>query len=70
MIFSVLAIIVSILLIAAVLLQAQGSGLGSAFGGAGEVYRSKRSVEKLLVYATGILGFLFAVIAILLLIRH
>ena len=60
-------IVVAFLLIASVLLQMQGTGLTTAFGGSGEFYRSKRSVEKLLIYATSILAFLFAVISIVLL---
>jgi len=63
----VLQIIITVLLIGSVLLQMQGTGLTTAFGGSGEFYRSKRSIEKFLIYATGILAFLFAVIAIVLL---
>jgi len=41
-------IIISVVLVVAILLQQQGSGLGSMFGGAGgESYRSKRGAEKL-----------------------
>src|SRR3989344_5662337 len=39
-------IVVSILLIAAILLQQKGGGLGAAFGGDGQVYRSRRGIEK------------------------
>ncbi len=59
--------IVAILLIGAILLQMQGSGLSSSFGGSGEFYRSKRSMEKILVYATIVLATLFAVLSIILL---
>jgi len=52
-------IIVSLALIATILLQAQGTGLGIAFGGGGEEYRSKRGLEKLLFYATIILSVIF-----------
>ncbi len=67
MFLTVVAIIIAILLIISILLQMQGSGLSSSFGGSGEFYRSKRSVEKLLVWATVILTALFAVISIILL---
>lgn len=52
-------IAVSVLLIAAILLQARGSGLGATFGGEGNVYRTKRGVEKFLFRATIVLSILF-----------
>lgn len=67
MILTILAIVTASLLIVVILLQMQGGGLGSSFGGSGEFYRSKRSVEKLLVYATIVLAVLFGVFSILLL---
>ncbi len=60
-------IIVAVLLIGAILLQMQGSGLSSSFGGSGEMYRSKRSMEKMLVYATIVLATLFAILSVILL---
>ncbi len=48
-------------------MQMQGSGLSSAFGGTGEFYRSKRSVEKFLMYATVVDTIIFGIISILLL---
>lgn len=70
MIFYILEIFVGILLIAAIILQMQGGGLGTSFGGSGEFYRSKRSVEKLLIWATGILAALFALLSLVLLLGH
>lgn len=67
MFLTVLDIIVATFLIVVILLQMQGSGLSSSFGGSGEFYRSKRSVEKLLVTATIILTVLFGGISIFLL---
>lgn len=52
-------IVVSILLIVAILLQNRGAGLGSAFGGSGGVYLTKRGLEKKLFIATIILAVLF-----------
>ena len=43
-------VIVSILLIVAILLQNRGTGLGSAFGGSGGVYLTKRGLEKKTFY--------------------
>lgn len=68
MFLSILEIIVAVFLIIVILLQMQGSGLSGAFGGGGEFYRSKRSVEKLLIWMTIVLSGLFGVLSIVLLI--
>jgi preprotein translocase subunit SecG len=70
MIFTILEIIVAVLLIIVILLQMQGSGLSGAFGGSGEFYRSKRSIEKLLLWATVVLAIFFGLCSISLLIIH
>jgi preprotein translocase subunit SecG len=49
----------ALLLIIAVLLQQRGTGLGAAFGGEGNVYRTKRGIEKKLFRLTIILAILF-----------
>lgn len=58
-------IIISILLMAAILLQAKGTGLGRAWGGGGEFYRSKRGVEKILFRLTIVLAVLFFIASII-----
>ena len=60
-----LQIAVSVLLVTAILLQQKGVGLGAAFGGSGQIYRSKRGLEKGLFIGTIILAVLFVVIALL-----
>lgn len=67
MILTALQTITAILLIVVILLQMQGSGLSSAFGGGGEFYRSRRSIEKFLAWATIGLSTLFAVLSLVLL---
>lgn len=52
-------------LIAAVLLQSRGAGLGSTFGGESSVYRSRRGVEKRLYQFTIILALLFVGVALI-----
>ena len=59
----VLLILISVLLIILVLMQVRGSGVGAIFGGSGEVYRSRRGVEKILHYLTITLAFLFSAIS-------
>jgi protein translocase SecG subunit len=66
-ILNIIEIIAAITLIVLVLLQMQGSGLSSSFGGTGEFYRSKRSVEKLLMWATVVTTVIFAIVSLLLL---
>lgn len=58
-ILTVIQIISAILLIAAILLQQRGVGLGSAFGGEGAIYRTKRGVEKGIFIATIVFAVLF-----------
>ena len=57
-------IIVSIALIAAILLQARGTGLSGAFGGDSAVYRSRRGIERRLWQFTILLALLFAVFSL------
>lgn len=57
-------LLVSIALIAAILLQARGTGLSGAFGGDSAVYRSRRGVEKRLWQFTIVLVVLFVVFSI------
>ncbi len=52
-------LVVSLLLILAILLQNRGAGLGGIFGGEGNVYRTKRGVEKVLFIATIVLAAAF-----------
>jgi preprotein translocase subunit SecG len=58
-ILTIVQIAVSVLLIASVLLQQQGVGLSSSFGGEGNIFRTKRGVEKILFYATIVLAVAF-----------
>ena len=56
---SILQIIIAILLIASILLQQRGSGLGASFCGESTVFRTKRGVEKSLFQTTIVLSLLF-----------
>ncbi|MBU0576231.1 preprotein translocase subunit SecG [Patescibacteria group bacterium] len=53
-------IILSVLITAVILLQAQGTGLGSTWGGGGETYHTKRGLEKVLFYLTITMIVIFA----------
>ena len=65
MILNIIQIVVSILLMMAILVQNRGTGLGAAFGGEGNIYRTKRGAEKILHIATIILVVIFMVTAFL-----
>lgn len=56
---NVAQIAVSVLLVVSILLQARGSGLSATFGGEGNVYRTKRGVEKMLFRSSIVLSVLF-----------
>lgn len=54
-------IILGIILITFIILQAKGTGLGSAFGG-GSNFHTKRGAEKFLFYSTIITSLLFVIV--------
>ena len=57
-------VIIAITLISVVLLQGQGSGLGSAFGGDAGVHRTRRGVEKTMFNLTLTLASLFLLLSL------
>lgn len=61
----VIQIIVAIALIALVLLQTKGAGLGGIFGGEGGIYRTRRGVEKTLYQATIALSVVFFLVSLI-----
>ena len=58
-IISYLILVVSIILVVLVLLQAKGSGLGQVFGGDGNVYQTRRGLEKGIFIVTVTLAVIF-----------
>lgn len=58
-------IVVSILLVGSILLQAPEGGLSPVFGGGGEMYRSRRNVEKFLVGATIVLSAILIILSVI-----
>ena len=66
MILNVAIIIVSIALIASVLLQSKGVGLGGLAGGdSGGVYTQRRGIEKVMYYITIALSVVFLMLALI-----
>jgi preprotein translocase subunit SecG len=65
MILNIIEIVLAILLTTGILLQARGSGLGAAFGGNGNVYSTRRGIEKRLHIATVIIAVGFFAVALI-----
>jgi len=58
-------IIVAVFLIVFILLQQRGTALGSAFGGEGGFYATRRGIQKKIFGATVVFGILFVALALL-----
>ncbi len=56
---NIIQLILAILMIVAILMQNKGGGLSGIFGGGGNVYMTKRGIEKKLFVATIVLAVLF-----------
>jgi preprotein translocase subunit SecG len=63
--FLISQILVSIALIATVLFQLRGGGIGGIFGQADSVYRTRRGIESTLFKLTIILAVVLVVLAII-----
>jgi len=63
----ILQIVVCSLIVVSILLQNRAEGLGKMFGGGGEVFRTKRGLEKFLYYFTIALIVVLIVLSLLLL---
>jgi preprotein translocase subunit SecG len=57
--------ILAIALMASILLQQRGTGLGGAFGGEVTAYRSRRGIERTLFRMTVVLAVLFVSFSLL-----
>ena len=57
--------ILAVALVAAILLQQRGTGLGGAFGGEVPAYRSRRGIERTLFRLTILLAVLFVIFSLL-----
>jgi preprotein translocase subunit SecG len=62
---TVAQMILAVALVAAILLQQRGTGLGGAFGGEVTAYRSRRGIERTLFRLTIVLAVLFVIFSLL-----
>lgn len=58
-------IVISVLIVVSILLQSRAEGMGSLFGGGGEVFRTKRGLEKFLYRATIVLAIAFGTLSLI-----
>lgn len=61
---AVAQILISVALIATVMFQIRGGGLGGIFGQPDSVYRTRRGIEKTLLRLTIVLVIVFIILAI------
>jgi protein translocase SecG subunit len=57
-------IVLSIIIVGLILMQGKGAGLGSAWGGGGEFYQTRRGVEKITMNLTYVCIVLFFLLSI------
>lgn len=63
--FQILTIVLGIVIIFLILIQGRGAGLGSAWGGGGEFFQTRRGLEKLVLILAVIFIILFFVVSII-----
>ncbi len=63
--FEVISIISALVMTLTILLQSQGVGLSTTFGGEGNTYRSKRGAEKIIFNLTIVMAVIFVLSVIL-----
>jgi preprotein translocase subunit SecG len=68
--FLIAQILIAIALIATVLFQLRGGGIGGIFGQADSVYRTRRGIESTLFKLTIILAVLLVVFAVLIVTQY
>lgn len=58
-VLNIVQLVAAVALIIAILIQNRGASMGGIFGGEGNVFRTKRGVEKILFITTIVLAVLF-----------
>ena len=61
----ILNIILSVFIIIFILVQGKGAGLGSAWGGGGEMFQTRRGMEKIILWLTMIFIIIFFVVSLI-----
>ena len=61
----ILNIVLSVLIVVFILIQGRGAGLGSAWGGGGEMFQTRRGIEKITLWLTTIFIIIFLVVSLI-----
>ena len=61
----IINIVVAIAITGLILLQGKGAGLGSAWGGGGEMFQTRRGIEKVTLRITVVLIVIFFVLSLI-----
>jgi preprotein translocase subunit SecG len=61
----ILNIVFSVLIVVFILIQGRGAGLGSAWGGGGEMFQTRRGMEKIILWLTTIFIVIFLVVSLI-----
>jgi len=61
----VLNILLSVFIVVFILIQGKGAGLGSAWGGGGEMFQTRRGMEKVILWLTTIFIIVFFTISLI-----
>lgn len=60
-----LNIVFSVLIVVFILIQGRGAGLGSAWGGGGEMFQTRRGMEKMILWLTTVFIVIFLVVSLI-----
>ncbi len=63
--FLILNIVLSVLIIIFILIQGKGAGLGSAWGGGGEMFQTRRGMEKITLWLTMTFIVIFFIVSLI-----
>lgn len=61
----ILNIIFSVLIVIFILIQGRGAGLGSAWGGGGEMFQTRRGMEKVILWLTTVFIVIFLAVSLI-----
>ncbi len=61
----IINIVVAIAITGLILLQGKGAGLGSAWGGGGEMFQTRRGIEKVTLRLTVVLIVVFFILSVI-----
>ncbi len=61
----IINIVLSAVIVVLILVQGKGAGLGSAWGGGGEFFQTRRGIEKITLQLTTLLILVFFIVSVI-----